>query len=425
MRIQAKHSRSFWTTLIGLLAAFSLIACHKAQPPDAVCSYEALPTTVEIPARQAAVQTLASTDVYFSVRERKGKQIASTHVNAITAVPAGDYEVILNGSVHTISAKPKMLTKCNSGMVLLNGKTDEYYSVLDIANQQLASAHLGTPLSLFPGSYKLRLNNVEIAANLQAGGVQKLNSGTVNAGADTDEYFAILDTANQQLASSHLGRAVSLFPGTYTVRINNSDTRVDVRGGDDSSVAAGMLVVRGSTDEYYAVINNNAGVQLASAHLDRPLGFIPGTYNIKVNNTSASATVVAGTTTEVKTGAVVLEGSTDDYYGIIDSAGSQLASAHLGRALSFVPGAYRAKLNNVAIPVRVEPGQLGQYQSGTLTVKTTGSGYYAVLDASGTQVASKQTNQSISLPAGKYSIKIGEDTRPATVIAGQNIALNW
>jgi hypothetical protein len=109
-----------------------------------------------------------------------------------------------------------------------------------------------------------------------------------------------------------------------------------------------------------------------------------------VNDTTTPATVVSGVTSEVKTGAVVLQGSTDEYYAIVDSAGTQLASAHLGHALSLVPGAYRAKLNNTAMTVQVDADHSGEYQSGSLTVKTAGSDYYAVLDASGTQLASKQ-----------------------------------
>ena len=190
------------------------------------------------------------------------------------------------------------------------------------------------------------------------------------------------------------------------------------------SVPAGTLVVHGSTDEYYAVMNN-AGGQLASAHLEKPLAFVPGTYNVKVNNTTTPATIVSGVTTEVKTGAVVLQGTTDEYYAIIDSAGTQLASAHLGRALSLMPGAYRAKLNNIAMTVQVDAGHSGEYQSGSLTVKTAGSDYYAVLDASGTQLVSKQVNQPVSVPAGKYSVRLGNNSRPATVTAGQSVVLNW
>ncbi|PYX90056.1 MAG: hypothetical protein DMG68_03115 [Acidobacteria bacterium] len=212
-----------------------------------------------------------------------------------------------------------------------------------------------------------------------------------------------------------------LFPGNYTVRLNNSDAHADVRAGESTTVPAGTLSVHGSTDEYYAVMNN-AGAQLASAHLERPLAFSPGTYNVKVNNTTATANVVAGAISEVKTGTVVLQGSTDEYYAIVDSAGDQLASTHLGRTLSLMPGDYRAKLNNIAVTVKVEPGQVHEYQSGSVTVKAAGSENYAVLDPSGTQLASKQISQPISLPAGKYSVKLGDTVRPVTVAAGQALA---
>ncbi len=406
------------------LAALLLVACHKALPADGVCRYEPLPAGAQVPSGQGGVLVLASTDAYFLVRDAAGKQIGSGHVNAITPAPAGNLQVVLNNSANAISSQSRMLAKCTTGAVMVEGKTDEYYAVLNPAAQQLASAHMGSALSLFPGRYKVRLNNIDVAANPQAGAMLELKTGTVNVDVGTDEYYAILDTSSRQLASSHVGRALGLFAGSYTVRINNTDLHADVRAGESTIVPAGTLVVHGSTDEYYAVMNN-PGVQLASAHLEKPLAFVPGTYNVKVNNTTTPVTMVSGVTTEVKTGAVVLQGSTDEYYGIVDSAGTQLASAHLGQALSLMPGAYRAKLNNIAMTVQVDAGRSGEYQSGSLTVKTAGPDYYAVLDASGTQLASKQVNQPVSLPAGKYSVRVGKDIRPATVMAGQSVVLNW
>src|ERR1700756_5621888 len=142
----------------------------------------------------------------------------------------------------------------------------------------------------------------------------------VNVDVGTDEYYAVLDTSTRQLASSHMGRALGLFAGRYTVRINNSDIQADVRAGESTNVPVGTLVVHGSTDEYYAVMNK-AGAQLASAHLEKPLAFVPGTYNVKVNSTTTPATIAYGVTTEVKTGAVMLRGSTDEYYAMNASAG--------------------------------------------------------------------------------------------------------
>jgi 6,7-dimethyl-8-ribityllumazine synthase len=221
-----------------------------------------------------------------------------------------------------------------------------------------------------------------------------------------------------------VGRSLGLFPGSYAVRINNAAAQADVRANEITNVPAGVLLVHGSTDEYYAVADN-AGKQLASAHLEKPLGLFPGTYNVKLNNTSAAVTVTARVTSEVKAGAVVLQGTTDEYYAVLDSAGTQLASAHLGRPISFVPGAYRAKLNNTAMPVQVEEGRVGEYHSGSLTVATSKSGYYAVLDASGTQLVSKPVNQPVSLLPGNYSVKLGDNSRSATVTAGQSVVLNW
>src|SRR5437868_6386827 len=286
---------TYWTVGTALLVAILLTGCHKALAPDAICSYEPLPTGVSVPAGQGSIEVLASTDSYFTVHDNSGKQITSEHVNAVRAVPAGDYQVAINDSKHATSAKSNTLTKCVSGAVLVSGKADEYYAVLDQAARQLASAHVGSALSLFPGSYKVRLNNTQVPANVQAGATVELKTGTMNVDAGTDEYYAVLDPGTRQLASSHVGRSLGLFPGSYAVRINNAAAQADVRANEITNVPAGVLLVHGSTDEYYAVADN-AGKQLASAHLEKPLGLFPGTYNVKLNNTSAAVTVTARVT---------------------------------------------------------------------------------------------------------------------------------
>jgi hypothetical protein len=75
--------------------------------------------------------------------------------------------------------------------------------------------------------------------------------------------------------------------------------------------------------------------------------------------------------------------------------------------------------------VRTEPSRTNEYQAGSLTVKSAGAEYYYVFDLAGTQLASKQLNQPISLPGGKYSVKVGNNTRPVAVTAGQAVVLNW
>jgi len=233
----------YWTVRMATLAALMLVACKKTPPLNGVCANESLPAGVEVPSGQGGIQVLASTDAYFAVRDTTGKQIASKHANDLLPVPAGDYRVVLNNSVHSVVVQSKMLTKCATGAVLVNGKTDEYYAVLDNAARQLVSAHLAVATSLFPGSYQVRLNNTGVTANVQAGSMLELKPGTLNVDAGTDEYYAALDAATRQLASSHMGRAVSVFAGSYTVRINNSDAKADVRAGEPTNVPSGRLVV--------------------------------------------------------------------------------------------------------------------------------------------------------------------------------------
>jgi hypothetical protein len=222
-------------------------------------------------------------------------------VNGLLPVKSGDYHLKLNNSVHLIAVQGKMLTKCSPGAVLPIAKTDEYYYIFDNAGAQLASAHLGSALSLFPASYQVRLNNSDIAANVQVGSTTELKPGTVNVEAGTDEYYYVFDSGAKQLASSHLGKAIGLFAGSYTVKVNNSQAKIDVRAGEGSSIPVGTLVTQGTTDESYYVFDTG-GTQLASAHLARPLAFFPGSYNAKVNNSSTVAIVTAATATEVKAG---------------------------------------------------------------------------------------------------------------------------
>ena len=283
-----------------VLAALSFIGCKKAPPADGVCSYDPLPAGAEVPFGQGGVQVMAATDSYFYAFDGAGKQIAYQGANRLLPLKPGDYQIKINNTTHPVSVQSKTLAKCASGTVLGTGKTDEYYY--------------------------------------------------------------IFDGAGTQLAYEKLGKALSLFPGKYQGRLNNTSTPVDVSPNATIELKSGLLDVLGSTDEYYYVFN---------------------------------------------------------------STGTQLAYNKLGKALSFVEGAYSAKINNVAIPVRMDPSRTNEYQTGTLTVKGSGSDYYYVFDGNGTQLGYNKLNQALSFPAGSYSVKVGNNTRPATVTAGQAVAVNW
>jgi len=344
-----------------LLVVFMVFSCAKP-PADPFCTYEALPSSTEVPAGQGAVLIIAPADDYLYVFDATGHQVQSGPSNRALNLKPGQYDIKLNNSVHSTRVESKMLTKCSASALRVSGDTDDYYYVFNAAKTQLANQKLGRPIIFFPGAYAVTVNKVPGDAKLASGATTDLKTGTLNVLGTTDEYYYVFDAAGTQLANSKLSRALSFLPGSLTV---------------------------------------------------------------KVNGTSAQVNVTPGAVTEVATGALLVQGTTDEYYYVFDHIGNQLANNKLGRALSFVPGNYSVKVNNTSLPAAVEAGKTNEYPTGTLTVKRTGDDYYYVLDGNGTQLANNKTDRSLALAAGKYSVKIGSDTRPVTITAGEATVLNW
>lgn len=354
MRLKRVHS--FAAIVLGA------VSCAKAPPPDPICRYQPLPESSAGPAGQGAIQIAGSTDEYFYVNENGGKEAKHAKLNNSIPLKTGNYQAKINNSVHAVSVQSKMLTKCSCGTMVLAGNTDEYYYVLD--------------------------------------------------------------STGKELAHNKLGGGLSLFPGKYTVRANNSTAEADVKAEVVNEVKAGILNVQGSTDEYYYVLDS-AGKELAHNKLSKPLAFLPGPYAAKINNTTKPVQTTAGAVTELATGAVLLRGTTDEYYYVLDTAGTELAHNKLNNPLSLVEGSYSLKVNNKTMPAKVEPSKTNEYQTATLTVKGGPDGYYYVLDTNGTELAHGKMNQSLAVPEGSYSVKVGKDTRPVKLAAAKETVVNW
>jgi hypothetical protein len=344
------------------MLALGVFSSCTRKPADPFCTYEPLPQSVDAASGEGAIQVLASTDEYFFVFDGAGKQVKYGSTNRALALKAGQFDVKLNKSPHSVTIQSKTLAKCSTGTLLVSGTTDEYYYVFDAAKTQLAYNKLGKPLAFFAGNYTVNVNKTSASANLS--------------------------------------------PSVTT------------------DVKTGVVIVQGTTDEYYYVFDG-VGTQLAYNHLSKPLSLLPGNVTVKVNGTSAPVSVAPVGLAEVKTGALLVQGTTDEYYYVFDTIGNQLAYSKLSHPLSFIGGAYSVKLNGAPMPVTVEAGRTNEYPTGSVTVKKSGDDYYYVLDSNGTQLGYTKVNQPLSFPAGKYSVKIGTDIRPVTIAAGQATITNW
>jgi hypothetical protein len=349
------------SVLIGLVSLLATFSCTKA-PDDPFCRYEPLPASSGIPAGQGGVQIAASADEYFYILDKTGKEIAHSRLNMSASAKPGDYTAKVNNSTHPVQVREKALTKCSAGTVLLRGSTDEYYYVLD--------------------------------------------------------------STGHEMAHNKLGSGLAFFPGKYTLQVNNTPQEFEIKPGAVTEVQAGILTVPGSTDEYYYVLDST-GRELAHQKLSRPLAFMPGARTVKVNNTSATVRIAAGSLAELRTGALLMHGTTDEYYYVFSVAGNELAHHKLEGPLSFVEGDYTVKVNNTAVPVKVEAGKTNEYQTATLSVKSAGDQYYYVLDRNGTELGHNKLNAPLAFPEGTYSVKVANETRPVTLTAAKITVLNW
>lgn len=341
-------------SLIIILACY---ACSEKPIHDPCCSFSTIPEGAKAARDQGLLQVEGSTDAHFYVLDENGKQAGHQSLNKSLALDAGSYTIRVNNSLHQVQIREGQLAKCSTGTLIVTGNTTDYYDVIDSTKQQLGHESLGKSMSYFPGVYTVRVNNTEVAAEVRLKELTEVRTGSVLVKGSTSEYYYVLGNGNKQLNYNALEKALSFLPGTYEIKVNNTSMKAEVLAGKVTELATGNLIVNGLTDEYYYV-TDHSGSALNYQTLNKPLAFFPGSYRIKVNNTEMTGTVAAGQTSEFTTGSLMLTGGGSGYYYVLDNLGNQLNYNSLNKSLSFFPSDYTVKLGPSTRKATVTAGQL-------------------------------------------------------------------
>lgn len=346
------YSWFFLFMILGVIAS-----CRPEVPSDPCCTFSDLPSTAEVNDGQGVLQVDGSTTAYFYVLDESGKQLAYQSLNQSLPLDPGPYRVKVNNVVHRVQIVAGMLAKCSTGTLMVSGNTSEYYTVMDSADQQLNYEVLGKPLSFFPGTFRVKVNNTEAQAEVRLKELTEIRTGTIVVRGTTGEYYLVLDDANKQLNYNTLEKPLAFLPGTYLLKVNNTSREADVIAGKVTEIQTGNLLVKGLTEEYYYV-TDTVGNALNYQTLNKPLAFFPGDLVLKVNNTAVKGRVAAGQTTEFVTGSLMLTGGGTQYYYVQDESGNQLNYNSLNKSLSFFPAQYVVKLGASTRKATVTAGQL-------------------------------------------------------------------
>ncbi|MDP3775869.1 MAG: hypothetical protein Q8Q85_16540 [Gemmatimonadales bacterium] len=306
-------------------------------------------------ATETGLRVTAGTDEYFYAVDGGGRQVGYQRAGQVLALPPGDYRVKINNSQRGVTVRAGRVTTCTAGDVRVTGGTDAYFYILDTLGTQLSYQRIGGLLSVLPGRYLVKVNNSRSGFEVHGGDTVTLPAGTVSVAGTTDEYYYVLDTLGTQLAYERLGRLLDVFPGGYVLKLNNATARTAVSASDTMMLRSGTLSALGTTDEYYYVLDT-AGTQLGYARLGSATSYLPGRYRVKVNNADTLVAVPADSSTRVATGTVVVHGAGTEYYYVNDATGRQLSYSRLGAPLALLPGSYSVKLGQRMTTVSVAAG---------------------------------------------------------------------
>jgi hypothetical protein len=344
-------------TFLLLLLIGSLYSCSQKPEADRCCTFSDLTAETKVEAGQGALVVNGSTSTYFYVFDEGGKQVNYQSLNRPLGLDPGTYQIKVNNSAYTVEVKDGFLASCSTGTLIIQGQTADYYYVTDSLDQQLVYSNLGKATSFFPSAVKVKVNNTEVPVEVKLNQVTEIQTGTIVVHGSTNEYYFVLDDQDKQLNYSTLEKPLAFLPGSYPVKVNNTTMQAEVTGGKVTDLTTGNILVKGLTEEYYYA-TDTLGNALNYQSLNKSLAFFPGTFHIKVNNTLMVGKVIEGQTTEFVTGSLMLTGGGTQYYYVLDETGNQLNYNSLNKSLSFFPSEYTVKLGSSTRKATVTAGAL-------------------------------------------------------------------
>jgi len=303
-------------------------------------------------------------DDYYVADARGDKALTgSKKTNTPTELPAGSYVVVLNGSNAPARIRAGTRTDVAAGNLVVSGTGSDDYHVADSLGSRAltGSRRTNSATELFPGTYAVVLNGSQRRVTLSGGTRTPAPAANLLVrGTGADDYHVADSLGGQALTGSRrTNTATELFPGTYTVVLNETQLRVTLAGGTTTEAVAGNLLVRGTGADDYHVADSLGGRALTgSRRTNTATELLPGSYTVELNGSQERVTLAGGTTTEAPAGNVLVRGTGADDYYVADSLGGRAltGSRRTNTATELLPGSYAVRLRDRTLPVRVKPG---------------------------------------------------------------------
>ncbi|MGQ0546440.1 MAG: hypothetical protein ACT4P3_14075 [Betaproteobacteria bacterium] len=217
------------------LLAFLAASCGSPPAPDPYCSSAPLPGDAKVKSGQGALQVAGTTSAHFLIFDSAGKPVTNHLLGTTAALDPGRYRFTVNNNAHIVTVEAGKLTRCATGTLLVSGTTQETWFVQDPSGAALQQTHLGKAMSLVPGKFRVKVNT-ESAAEVKPNQVTELKTGTLTVEGSGDAQYHVTDKAGASLNYQKLNKALSFFPGEYNVRLGENTRAVTIEAGQATSV---------------------------------------------------------------------------------------------------------------------------------------------------------------------------------------------
>jgi hypothetical protein len=230
-----ENSPSVGSPVRAVILSLLVTSCGSPPPPDPYCSSASLPADLKVQSGQGALQVDGTTPVQFLVFHLDRKPVDNKLLGRAVAVKPGQYRVTVNNTVHTVTVEGGKLTRCATGTLLVTGTTEDTWYVQELSGAAVEQTRLGRPLSFWPGTFRVKVNNTLTTAEVKLNQVTELKTGSLVVEGIGPGYH-VMDKAGASLEHKLMDRALSLFPGEYNVEVGESTRPAKVEAGQATSV---------------------------------------------------------------------------------------------------------------------------------------------------------------------------------------------
>jgi len=172
----------------------------------------------------------------YYVLDGTGAQLGYNTLEKPLAFLPGSYAVKVNNSLINTTVAAGQLSELTTGTLLVKGLTDENYYVLDSAGTQLGYQSLNKPLAFFPGEYRIKVNNSFTNGRVVQAQTAEYATGSLVVPGKGEENYYVLDASGSQLGYNSCNKPLSFFPAEYSVRLGQVTNKATVTAGQQATV---------------------------------------------------------------------------------------------------------------------------------------------------------------------------------------------